>query len=191
MGSLHKVGDMQTEMKPFVLIASPQMKDPFFERTIVLVWHHDDDGAIGVVLNRPMEHFLADVLAVEDDVDLAPYTKTPVGWGGPVEHQSGTVVTRGQIREEEGWTLGGGLAVTRSQETLMELIRRRDPILLCLGYAGWGAGQLDTEISDGGWLYTDPDVALVFDVPADQRYERALASLGLDPKTLWMKGLEA
>jgi putative transcriptional regulator len=178
--------------KPVLLIASPQMKDPFFEKTIVLVWHHDDDGAIGVVLNRPMEHVLPDVLAVDDtEVDLTSYADDHVGWGGPVEHQSGTVVTRGTIGKEEGWTLGTGLSVTRSQETLLRLIREKDPILLCLGYAGWGAGQLDREISEGGWLYTDPDPRLVFEIPSDKRYEQALATLGLDPRTLWMGPIEA
>ncbi len=175
-----------TAMHPTLLIASPQMQDPFFERTVVLVWHYDEDGAIGVVVNRTLNHVLPDVLDIDGDIDLSWYADVPVAWGGPVESGSGTVVTNGRISREEGWVLPNGLAITRSQDALIRLLANREPILLCLGYAGWGPGQLDREIALGGWLWTDCDADLVFEVPVEDRYEAALATLGLSAHTVWM-----
>lgn len=173
-------------MNPCLLIASPQMRDPFFERTVVLVWHHDADGAIGVVVNRVLDHVLPDVIDLAD-VDLSHYSDNRVAWGGPVETSSGTVLTRGQIADQEGWSLQCGVAVTRSQDALTRLIESREDLMLCLGYAGWGPGQLDQEIADGGWLFTDAKQDIIFSGEADDRYERALETLGLTPHSLWMK----
>jgi putative transcriptional regulator len=173
-------------MQPALLIASPQMRDPFFERTVVLIWHHDAQGAIGVVVNRVLEHTLAEVLDAVDEAGVENRSDVPVVWGGPVESGTGTVVTAGKIERDEGWILERGLSVTRSQDALLRLLRDGSPLLLCLGYAGWGPGQLDREIELGGWLWTDCDESVVFDTPADQRYDKALATLGLTAEMVWM-----
>ncbi len=187
-------------MKPSLLIASPQMKDPFFERTVVLVWQHDSEGAIGVIVNRTLEEcaerglvaptaplFLPDVLVVEDDsVDLTSYADSTVGWGGPVDTDSGTIVARAPLEPDEGWSLSEELGVTRSQDALLRLARAGARLQLCLGYAGWGPGQLDREIEEGSWLFTDLDPGLVFDVPNDERYDRAFAALGVKKEWVWM-----
>jgi putative transcriptional regulator len=178
-------------VKPSLLIASPQLKDPFFERTVVLLWHHDEQGAIGVVINRMLEHTMSDVLAMPEPVDLSDYEDNAVGWGGPVETTSGTVITRAKLRKDEGWKVAKDIGVTRSQEALVRLVREGADLLLCLGYAGWGPGQLDNEIAQGGWLWTEPSAELVFDAPVDARYDRALATLGLTPTTVWMKPIDA
>ena len=177
-------------MQPTMLIASPQMQDPFFERTVVLIWHYDEDGAIGVVVNRNLKHTLPEVLDMEQPIDLSHYEGTAVGWGGPVDSASGTVIARGEVEDEEGWMLPGGISVTRSQDALMRLIDNSAPLLLCLGYAGWGPGQLDKEIELGGWLWTDCDPTLVFDVPVDERYDRALETLGLSTHSIWMPPIQ-
>lgn len=157
----------------------------------MLVWHHDEDQAIGVVVNRPLQHTLPEVLDLDEQVDLAHYDRTFVGWGGPVDTAVGTVITPSAVVEDiEGWNLACGIAVTRSQDTLVRLLRRQAPMLLCLGYAGWGAGQLDREIQEGSWLWTDCDRALLFDVPAEERYDRALATLGLTQTTVWMQPID-
>lgn len=170
---------------PCLLIASPQMRDPHFERAVILVWHHDEDGAIGVIINRMTEHLIPEVVAVE--ADLHAYEETLVGWGGPVETGTGTVITVGHVDEDDGWNLSDGLAVTRSQETLTALIVAHAPLLLLLGYAGWAAGQLDKEIAEGAWLWTELSKRIVFDAPAEERYDLALASLGLKSHDVWMK----
>jgi putative transcriptional regulator len=180
-------------VKPRLLIASPQMRDPFFQRTVVLLWHHDTDGAIGVVINRLMEHELLDVIDVDREqhpMDLSPYQDTLVGWGGPVESASGTVVTRGEIRDDEGWVLEGDLKVTRSQDALVRLLGEGAEIHLVLGYAGWGPGQLDEEISSGGWLWTDCDASILFEHAPERRYHVALASLGLNETNVWMQPID-
>jgi putative transcriptional regulator len=178
-------------MEPTFLVAAPQMHDALFERTVVLVWSHDEDGAIGVVVNKPIDHKLVDVVRVDEGTDLSPYAETVIAWGGPVEVSSGTVVTKGQVSDEEGWMLPDGLAVTRSQDALARLIAHQEPVLLCLGYAGWGPGQLEREIEQGGWLFADLDAELVFATPAEERYRVALASLGLTEHSLVMGPAEA
>ncbi len=170
-----------------LLIASPQMRDPFFERAVVLVWHHDEDGAIGVVINRPLSQQLDEVLMPMDEVDVSGHHDNRVTWGGPVETTSGTILTQGEIGDDEGWVLPGGIAVTRSQDALIRLIGEDAPIVLCLGYAGWGAGQLDREIETGGWLVLEVEAELVFDREVEALYERALGRLGLTPSTVWMQ----
>src|SRR5262245_31827779 len=106
-------------MQPTLLIASPMKHDPVFDRTVVLVWHHDRDGAIGVVVNRHLKHRLGDVVDVDKTVGLDRYREVPVAWGGPMESASGTVITVGTLSKEEGWALPNGLGVTRSQETML------------------------------------------------------------------------
>ncbi len=172
-------------LAPCLLIASPRIQDPYFSRTVVLLWHHDEDGAIGVVLNRALEHKLPDVLELPDGLDTSPYLDSRVSWGGPVETGSGTVVTRDEVPDDEGWNVRG-LGVSRSMDVLMGLLKKGEPIMLCLGYAGWGPGQLDDEVRDGGWIYTDIQPELVFGTDPDERYEKALASIGLDENVVWM-----
>ena len=173
-------------MNPTLLIASPQLKDPFFQRTVVLLWHHDADGAIGVVINRPLAHALSEVIDLDRSLDLSMYEDGLVSWGGPVEAGTGTVIAGVGLEEEDAWILPDNMSVTRSQEVLVRLVRRRVPLVLCLGYAGWGPNQLDQEFEAGGWLSTDMTRELVFDTPPEERYDRALATLGLTANTVWM-----
>jgi putative transcriptional regulator len=171
-----------------LLVASPQMKDPYFERTVVLVWHHDADGAIGVVVNKPLPHRFADLIEIPTAADHAD---AQVAWGGPVEAGSGTVIAIGAVEEDEGWSLDGDLVVTRAQQALMRLTRQRAPLILCLGYAGWGAGQLDAEIASGSWILADISEEILFRVAPEARYDHALASLGLTAQSVWMTPADA
>jgi putative transcriptional regulator len=143
------------------------------------------------VVNRAIGHNLPEVLAGVDGLDLSPYRSTPVGWGGPVELTHGTVIARGSLRRHEGKSLGAGIVLTWSQDALTRLIDARAPILLCLGYAGWGPMQLDGEIEQGGWIWAEMRPEILFDVPMEERYERALATLGLSPRTVWMPPADA
>ncbi|MCA9570351.1 MAG: YqgE/AlgH family protein [Myxococcales bacterium] len=191
-------------MEPQLLIASPQMKDPFFERTVVLVWHHDEDGAIGVVVNRPLSEASAlgvmpegvgisigDVLVVEEGQELGEYASHPVNWGGPVDTDSGTLITTAPIEDGEGWVLPTGLAITRSHDALLRVVRDGASLRLCLGYAGWGPGQLDREIAEGSWLFTEARPDLVFGGEAADCWERAIATLGLTPEWVLMSPADA
>ncbi|MCK6507352.1 YqgE/AlgH family protein [Myxococcota bacterium] len=171
-------------MRTGLLIASPQMKDRWFERTVVLLCQHDEDGALGLVINRDGPVTVGDVLERMDLSGGGP--DRPTWWGGPVGKGAGFVLWRGQAEVEEGWTLGREVAVSPSAERLTRLVVEGHRFQLALGYAGWGPGQLDEEIERGSWLLAEVDPAVVFDTPMEQRYDQALATLGLTAHTVVM-----
>ena len=173
-------------MQPCLLIASPQMKDPFFEGTVVLVWHYDADGAIGVIVNRALPHSIPDVLMLTGVEEMNLHPENRVTWGGPVETGSGTAISRAQINDGEGWQLDENIAITRSEDVLYRMLSEQKQVILCLGYAGWGPGQLDAEIEAGGWLYTDATPDLVFDSRDEDGYAQAIKTLGLTKGSVWM-----
>jgi putative transcriptional regulator len=160
------------------------MKDRWFERTVVLLCQHDEEGALGVVINRDGPVTVGDVL---ERMDLSGGgADRPTWWGGPVGTGAGFVLWRGRAEAEEGWTLGREVAVSPSAERLTRLVVEGHRFQLALGYAGWGPGQLDEELERGAWLLTEVDPAVVFDTPMEQRYDQALASLGLTAHTVVM-----
>ena len=162
------------------------MKDPHFERAVVLLCQHDDDGAIGLVINRETPIPMGDVMRGMK-LPVPPHADAPIWWGGPVSHRTGFVLWRGQADDDEGWTLGGDVAVSPSADRLLRLLDMGVHFQLCLGYAGWAAAQLDAEIERGSWLFADIDSDIVFDTPLPERYTRALGLLGLTPQTVWMQ----
>ena len=177
-------------MNTGLLIASPQMRDPTFERTVVLLCHHDSDGALGLVINRLTSLSLADVFRQLEVHAEESDERHTVHWGGPVEQGAGLLVFSGQVEEESGWNLPENVAVSTSRERLEDVARGDGPFFLCLGYAGWGPGQLESEIEMGSWLYTEVQHDLVFDASVDNRYDQALATLGLSTAQLWMNPVD-
>ncbi len=176
--------------KPGFLIASPQLRDPNFARTVVLVCQHDEDGALGIIINRDGP---VSVGAVTEQLALAaPRTADDATlWGGPVGQGTGFVIWKGRAPFDEGWNPGGGVAVSASVDQLEQLVHADAEFHLALGYAGWGPGQLDHEIEEGSWLYADVDASIVFDAPMGERWPRALMALGLRPDLIWMPPAEA
>ena len=174
---------------PGLLIASPQMRDPNFEGTVVLLCQHDVNGALGVVVNRAMPITIEDVVAQLDVATSRPL-QDQVLWGGPVEQGAGFVVFRGQVQEESGWNLPGGVAVSPSREQLEQLLQTDTAYHLCLGYAGWGPGQLEAEIATGSRLYTDVEAGLVLKGDLEERYDQALGALGLSRAQVWMTPID-
>ena len=170
-----------------ILIAMPDMGDPRFRRSVVLVCAHSDDGAMGIVLNQPMKNMqftkLLDLLGIED-VDHAP--DLPVRTGGPVEPVRGFVLHPKSLAPHDGsMDVGSGLQLTTTRDILVELAEGRGPeqAILALGYAGWGPGQLDSEIRANGWLTAEMDPDYAFGDPGAV-WIRALHSLGIDPLSL-------
>lgn len=168
-------------MESGFLIASPQMRDPNFHRTVVLLVQHSPEGALGLVVNRESRVRLGDVV---EHLEGALRASRPVLWGGPVEPGAGFVIFRG--RAPEGWQVRPDLSVSASRERLAALVAAGAEFHLCLGYAGWGAGQLDKEFEEGGWIHVDASADLLFECPVSERYDRALARLGLTAESLWM-----
>ena len=103
------------------------------------------------------------------------------------ETDSGTAISRTNLSQGEGWQISGDIAITRSEDVLSKMLSEVKQVILCLGYAGWGPGQLDAEIEAGGWLFTDATPDLVFDTHTEDGYNKALLTLGLTPETIWMQ----
>lgn len=178
-----------------MLIAMPSLGDPNFSRTVVLLGAHSpDEGAFGLVINRPLDVELADIL---DEIGLeAPDRELPqVLAGGPVQPSHGFVLFEigDGVAGEDDLVLPEGLTVSGSAETLAELASggpsRR--YALILGYSGWYPGQLEKEIEENSWLVAPLESSIVFDVPLEQRWNAALRSIGVDPGTLVDSGSAA
>ncbi|MDW4499775.1 YqgE/AlgH family protein [Sulfitobacter sp. D35] len=168
-----------------LLVAMPGMGDPRFDRSVILLCVHSDDGAMGLILNKPSaEVGMTDVL---DQLDIDPVAEAaamPVHIGGPVEMGRGFVL---HSREYESrlhtLEVPGGYGMTATLDILEDIARGAGPekALMMLGYAGWAPGQLEDEIGRNGWLTADASPKLVFGTPAARKWEAALASLGIDP----------
>jgi putative transcriptional regulator len=169
------------------LIASPQMRDPNFQRAVLLLMQHNREGALGLVVNRESPVRMGDV--VDRLVAVSPHrANRPVLWGGPVERGAGFVLFRGKA--PEGWQIRGDLSVSASKERLSALVASGADFHLCLGYAGWSAGQLDREFAEGSWIHLDASADLIFECPVGDRYDRALARLGVSAENLWMNPID-
>jgi putative transcriptional regulator len=175
-------------LSPSLLLAMPQLRDPNFSRTVVLLCEHGPDGAIGFVINRPTDIHAATAVAL----DPPPVRDSGLRlWsGGPVETGRGFLLLGDDPAVDQSQRVGDGLYLTSSMDVLRPLLEA-DPIAmpgrrcrLLLGYAGWGPGQLDEELAASAWLTAPPDPDLVFGTPADEMWERAIRGLGVDPLAL-------
>ena len=170
-----------------LLVAMPTMADPRFARTVIYLCAHSDEGAMGLVVNK-----LLDSLSFSDllkQLDLEPSrvnTPIPVHFGGPVEAARGFVLHSTDYAHEATMRVDDGFALTATIDVLKAMAEGRGPRLsmLALGYAGWAPGQLDREIQENGWLTVPADEELVFDEAQDEKWERAVNRLGIDPGKL-------
>ena len=171
------------------LIAMPELRDPNFDRTVTLICQHDANGALGVVINRPLDHLtLKDVF---DQLDLSSLTsentaKSPVYYGGPVQQELGLVLHEGVGDWGSTLAIGDNLGLTSSRDVLESLSRSDGPShsLMTLGYAGWGKGQLEQEMQENAWLSVEADCEILFSVPAQQRWTAAASKIGIDMNQL-------
>ena len=175
-----------------LLIAMPGIGDPRFERSVILVCAHDSGHAMGIALNRPVEGLTLPGLLERLEIDVtAAMGEDPVLVGGPVEIERGFVLHTDDYRAEHSLDVEGGLALTTTREVLEAIAsHNRQPrkAILALGYAGWGAGQLEHEIRHNVWLTVEADEALVFDDDHETKWGRALEKLGVDPQFLTAEG---
>jgi len=167
-----------------LLIAMPQMVDPRFARSVVYVCAHSgDEGAMGLVVNKPMPSVTMDELLTHLNLEPSRLNRTsPVHFGGPVEPGRGFVLHTADYREDATLVVGDEFAITATLDILRAIGRGKGPrrSLLALGYAGWAPGQLDAEMQANGWLSVTADSDLVFDQDFDAKWQRALAKLGID-----------
>ncbi len=174
-----------------ILIAMPGMTDPRFSRALVLVCAHGDEGAMGLVVNRPLDELRFPDLLGQLGIDTtADMRQVPVHFGGPVEPGRGFVLhpAMGDEAEVEGRMniANSHLAMTSTRDILEDLARGQGPTqaVLSLGYAGWGPGQLESEILSNGWLTVDVADDMLFGDDNGRKWQAALMSMGIDPVML-------
>ncbi len=176
-----------THMTGHLLIAMPTMMDPNFHQTVTYICEHSDLGALGLVINRPLDMGLGEVLEqLSLDSPDETLTAQPVLRGGPVQTERGFVLHESTREWEATMPVGEAIYVTTSQDILSSLATGNGPerALIVLGYAGWGAGQLDAEIRENAWLSVPADPRIVFETPFERRWEEAARKLGVNLTTL-------
>jgi putative transcriptional regulator len=178
-----------SSLAPAFLLSMPQLMDPNFSRTVVLLCKHSEEGAFGLVVNRPL--ITTGRVTVNLDPPVSTDRELEVWVGGPVEpHRSWVLVGEEPDEEEElrGMKIADGLYLSTSPDLLRRLLEPNPPSLtrLIVGYSGWGPGQLEAELGASSWLMSDIDPSLIFNTPSDRLWEAAIRRLGADPSTLTM-----
>jgi putative transcriptional regulator len=171
-----------------LLIAMPAMGDPRFARSVVFICAHSEDGAMGLIVNKPASDLrlrgLLDQVSISMTADMAD---RPVHYGGPVENARGFVLHSGEYRSRvTTLQVSPPFGMTATVDVLQDLAAGHGPdrAIVALGYAGWGPGQLEAEIAQNGWLTGDATSDLVFATPDASKWEAALRGLGIDALAL-------
>ena len=171
------------------LIAMPGMVDPDFDGSVIYLFEHTDRGAMGLVINRPTEVNLSNLFEkIELKLEIAPLLDQPVYFGGPVQVERGFVLheSNAGLSYSSSLIIPGGLTMTTSKDVLEAVAVGNGPrkFLMTLGYAGWGAGQLEEEITLNGWINVpmarEQMSEIIFNTPYSQRYQKAMGHLGFD-----------
>ncbi len=182
------------------LIAMPGLEDETFSKSVVYMCEHNTKGAMGLIINKPGAISLRHLFdKVELPLRRDDLMQSPVMHGGPVQTERGFVLHDPMVLDNKDkdeavyastLSVPGGLAMTTSRDVLEALSNGSGPrrVLVTLGYASWGEGQLESEIGENSWLTVEADPSIIFDTPLEQRYERALSLLGLQP---WMLSPDA
>ena len=162
----------------YLLVASPRMGDPRFQRTVLLVVRHDKNGALGITINRPLaERPLAMLLEALGETAQAAAGTVRLFAGGPVQPEIALIVHSADYDRQETLHVTADVSVTTSLEVLRDIARKTGPqkALVALGYAGWAAGQLETELARDDWLVAPADAALIFDIARERVWDEAMA----------------
>ena len=184
-GALPGGGDTQDNpsLAGEFLVATPEMGDPRFAETVILMVRHDKTGALGIVINRPVEERpLANLLDELGDKDSDAKGKVRIYAGGPVEPGIGFVIHSAEYHRAETMVVDEHVAVTSSKEILRDIGNGKGPAktLVAFGYAGWGPGQLENEMAQRGWFTEPEDPKLLFDADRDVVWKEALARRSRD-----------
>jgi putative transcriptional regulator len=153
------------------LIAMPTMEDPYFSKSLIYIAEHNEQGALGIIVNRPINMTLATLFdKIDEPLKSAELANLPIFFGGPVQTDRGFVLHR---------PLG---AWTSSRDVLQAVARDGEPhqIMISLGYSGWGAGQLEGELAQNAWLTVPAEPFILFDLPCEERLPSAMEMLGID-----------
>lgn len=176
------------------LIAMPGQVGETFDGTVIYLCEHTDKGALGLVINKPIDIKLRNLFEKVDlSLDREDLAEEPVYFGGPVQTERGFVLHERLGGEgsqgghyNSSLQIPGGLEMTTSKDVLEALSNGVGPkrVLVTLGYSGWGAGQLEDEMGRNGWINVDAEPSIIFDTPVGERYDKALSLLGIDARML-------
>ncbi len=170
-----------------LLVAMPNMPDDRFSKTVIYMCAHNAEGAMGLVVNKPLETLsFPDLLEQLDIIPSGMHEPINVHFGGPVESGRGFVLHTPDYVQEATMVVNDDIALTATVDILQAIAEGSGPqkSLLALGYAGWGPGQLDSEIKANGWLHVEADPQLVFGGGMDDKWEQAMLKIGIDPRML-------
>ena len=169
------------------LIAMPGLADPNFHHTVTYICAHNEDGAMGIIINRPLGLMLSEVLEqMEIQTEDSLIGQTPVYQGGPVQADRGFVLHQPIQKWDYSIEICNEIGIATSRDILKAIASGKGPenSFIALGYAGWGAGQLEQEIKDNAWLNSPADSSIIFRIPVEQRWEAAAALAGVDLEKL-------
>lgn len=177
------MSSMTSNLTHHFLIAMPSMADPNFARTLTYIAEHNDQGALGIIINRPIDMTLGALFErVELPLEAEGFTDQPVYFGGPVQTDRGFVLHRPAGDWHSTLRVSEEIGLTSSRDILQAIGSQGEPaeILVSLGYAGWAAGQLEQELADNAWLTVPADMSIIFDLPPEERLAAAMQQLGID-----------
>ncbi len=180
---------LRISVAPTLLVAMPQMLDPNFRRSVVLLCEYTEEGAFGVVINRPMDEPAWEVVQTQPPIDI--HHEQRLWIGGPVEpERSWVLLDQPSEYEDDTRLVAPGIYLSASGELARRILQDapRPRARIIVGYSGWGPGQLDRELTASAWLTADASLDLVFDVPPPQLWETAIRRLGADPASLQTSG---
>ncbi|MCP4987408.1 MAG: YqgE/AlgH family protein [Colwellia sp.] len=183
-----------------LLIAMPSLGDPYFNKTVTYICEHNEEGAMGLIINLPVNITLSDLLKqIEPEDDTAQVMESTQGdiaeatdstnsleqlvlSGGPISQQRGFVLHSSQSGWSSSLVLSKELMITTSKDILLALGTKKAPeqFMVTLGYAGWGPGQLEQELQANSWLTTPADIEILFNTPIEQRWKKATEKMGID-----------
>ena len=169
------------------LIAMPGLEDPNFHRSVTYICAHNEEGAMGIIINRPMGLVLGEVLEQMDiHIDDETISQIPIFQGGPVQADRGFVLHQPIENWEYSIEVCNEIGVATSRDILKAIAKGQGPnsSFIALGYAGWSAGQLEEEIKNNAWLNAPADSSIIFTAPVEKRWESAVALAGIDPERL-------
>jgi putative transcriptional regulator len=175
--------DLAIDLSNQFLMAMPGMVGGELAGTVIYVCEHGPKGALGLVINRPTDLSLSSLLEKIDlKLEISPFQTNTVFFGGPVQTDRGFVLHT-PLGEYSSSIKLGKLALTTSRDVLQEVAAGKGPekLFVTLGYAGWGAGQLENELAQNAWLNVAADTDIIFSTPPEQRYPATLKLLGIDP----------
>ncbi|AYH45388.1 YqgE/AlgH family protein [Azoarcus sp. DN11] len=177
------MSEIMSNLTHHFLIAMPGMTDPNFSRTLTYIAEHNDQGALGIIVNRPIDMTLGALFErVELPLDAAGFAEQPVYFGGPVQTDRGFVLHRPAGEWHSTLKVNEEAGLTSSRDILQAIGNTGQPsdVLVTLGYAGWTAGQLEQEIADNAWLTVRADLSIIFGLPSEERLAAAMQKLGID-----------